>query len=73
MAWSEPGIRRDRARALRGQGARSSHAVWQPSPGRRDPVVILREQEGERVPELAPVRHERMMERRLRSFAGRPR
>jgi uncharacterized protein (DUF2252 family) len=70
MAWSEPGIRRDRARALRGQVPRSSHAVWQPSPSRRDPVVILREQEEERVPELVPIRHERMMESPFTFFRG---
>jgi uncharacterized protein (DUF2252 family) len=70
MAWSEPGIRRDRARALRAQVPRSSHAVWKPSPGRRDPVVILREQEAERVPELVPIRHERMIESPFTFFRG---
>ena len=70
MAWSEPGIRRDRARALRAQVPRSSHAVWKPSPGRRDPVVILREQEAERVPELVPIRRERMVESPFTFFRG---
>jgi uncharacterized protein (DUF2252 family) len=70
MAWSEPGIRRDRARALRAQVPRSSHAAWKPSPGRRDPVLILREQEAERVPELVPIRHERMVESPFTFFRG---
>jgi Uncharacterized protein conserved in bacteria (DUF2252) len=71
MAWSEPGIRRDRARG-RAQVPRSSHAAWKPSPGRRDPEVILREQEAERVPELVPIRHERMIESPFTFFRGGP-
>ena len=70
MAWSEPGIRRDRARALRAQVPRSSHAAWKPPPGRRDPVLILREQEAGRVPELVPIRHERMVESPFTFFRG---
>src|SRR5437588_6948537 len=70
MGWTEPGIRRDKARALRSQVSRSGHAVWEPSPSRRDPVVILREQEAERVPELLPIRHERMVESPFTFFRG---
>jgi len=70
MAWSEPGIRRDRARALRAQVPRSSHAAWKPPPGRRDPVLILREQEPGRVPELVPIRHQRMVESPFTFFRG---
>jgi uncharacterized protein (DUF2252 family) len=47
---------------LRKETPRSSHAVWVPPPHRRDPVQILKDQERSRVPELIPVRHQRMAE-----------
>jgi uncharacterized protein (DUF2252 family) len=40
---------------------RSSHAEWSPPANRRDPLDLLTEQETTRVPELVPVRHERML------------
>jgi uncharacterized protein (DUF2252 family) len=60
MAGSDADSRRRAARALRGQVPRSSHALWRPSPDRRDPVLILAEQERSRVQDLLPIRHERM-------------
>jgi uncharacterized protein (DUF2252 family) len=60
MALSDADSRRRAARALRRQVPRSSHALWQPSPDRRDPMSILSEQERNRVPDLLPIRHERM-------------
>jgi uncharacterized protein (DUF2252 family) len=60
MAASGADSRRRAARALRGQVPRSSHALWRPSPDRRDPVSILGEQERNRVQDLLPIRHERM-------------
>jgi uncharacterized protein (DUF2252 family) len=60
MALSDADSRRRAARALRGQVPRTSHALWQPSPDRRGPVAILTEQERNRVPDLLPIRHERM-------------
>jgi uncharacterized protein (DUF2252 family) len=65
-----PELRRKRARALREGARRSSHAVWEPSPSRRDPVVILQEQEAGRVPELVPVRHARMLASPFAFFRG---
>src|SRR5438128_9147811 len=38
---------------------RSSHGDWEP--GDRDPVAILAEQDATRVPELVPLRYERML------------
>jgi uncharacterized protein (DUF2252 family) len=60
MAVSDADSRRRAARALRGQVPRSSHALWRPSPDRRDPASILAEQERSRVQSLLPIRHERM-------------
>ncbi len=53
-------------RAARGEAARdrvppSSHAGWSPSPGRRDPVEVIEEQDASRDADLVPVRHGRMM------------
>ncbi len=50
-----------RGKAMRAQVPRSSHAEWQPSPDRRDPVAILEEQGQTRVPELIPIRYGRML------------
>ena len=60
MTLPDLDTRRRAARALRKQVPRSSHAIWEPSPDRRDPVSILRDQERDRVQELLPIRHERM-------------
>jgi uncharacterized protein (DUF2252 family) len=46
-------------RSLRLQVPRSTHAQWTPD-GREDPVAILRRNDEGRLPELVPVRHQRM-------------
>jgi uncharacterized protein (DUF2252 family) len=56
----------DAERAARGKAARkkvprASLAAWDPPASRRDPVELLRAQEVDRVPELVPIRHERML------------
>ena len=53
-------------RAARGKEARvavprESHAVFDPGPGRPDPIALLEEQAKSRVPELVPIRRGRMM------------
>jgi uncharacterized protein (DUF2252 family) len=48
-------------RAARAAVPRSSHAEWQPSAGRPDPVSICEKQAATRVSELVPIRHERML------------
>jgi uncharacterized protein (DUF2252 family) len=50
-----------RGRAARAEVPRSSHAGWEPAPGRRDPVDVLEEQARTRVPELVPIRYGRML------------
>jgi uncharacterized protein (DUF2252 family) len=47
-------------KAARSRAPRSSHGEWEPSTGRDDPIAILEEQAGSRVPELIPIRYARM-------------
>jgi uncharacterized protein (DUF2252 family) len=50
-----------RGRAARAEVPRSSHATYEPSPGRLDPVDVLERQARSRVPELVPIRYGRML------------
>jgi len=50
-----------RGKAARARAPRESHAVFDPPPGRPDPVSLLEDQARTRVPELVPVRYGRMM------------
>src|SRR4029077_19224655 len=49
---------------------RSSHARWEPSPNRPDPIALLEEQARTRVPELIPIRHGRMLDSPFAFFRG---
>lgn len=49
---------------------RSAQAEWQPPSDRRDPVEILGEQDGTRVPELVPVRYGRMLASAFTFYRG---
>src|SRR5712691_4043645 len=51
----------ERGKAARAAVPRASHAVFDPPPGRADPVGLLAEQAKARVPELVPVRWGRMV------------
>ena len=53
--------RYEAGRALRNSVARESHAECPPASG-RDPVAILAETDGARIPELLPIRYERMLQ-----------
>ena len=50
-----------RGKAARAEVPRSSHAVYEPSSHRRDPVSLLERQAATRVPELVPIRYGRML------------
>lgn len=52
---------RTKGKKLREKCPRSSHAVWKAPPDRRDPVDVIDEANIGRLPELVPIRHERMM------------
>jgi uncharacterized protein (DUF2252 family) len=55
-----PEQRAARGKAARALAPRSAHGEWGPPSGRPDPVAALERQNRDRVPELVPVRHERM-------------
>src|SRR5436305_8857734 len=57
----DPDQRARLGRAVRASMPRSAHAQWSPSPDRADPGALLAAQEATRVPELIPLRHERML------------
>jgi uncharacterized protein (DUF2252 family) len=55
-------------KAARGTAPRSSHGDWEPTS--RDPLEILRRQDESRVPELVPIRYERMLASPFAFFRG---
>ena len=59
-----------RGRAARSRVPRASHAGWSASARRSDPVRVLADQEVGRVPELVPVRHDRMSASAFAFFRG---
>jgi uncharacterized protein (DUF2252 family) len=48
-------------RAARSAMPRSAHGEWSPGPDRADPAALLAAQETTRLPDLVPLRHERML------------
>src|ERR1700754_801854 len=48
-------------KAARAEGARASHAVFEPAPARPDPIDLLQRQAQTRVQELVPIRYGRML------------
>ena len=65
-----PAERAARGRATRGELPRSTHADWEPGPGRRDPVDLLEDQVETRLPELGPIRYGRMLTSPFTFFRG---
>jgi uncharacterized protein (DUF2252 family) len=61
IAHPTPAESAARGRELRKRTPRSSLAAWSAPEGRPDPVAILEEQAAARVPQLVPIRHERML------------
>src|ERR1700743_1920437 len=47
--------------AVRRAVPRSSHGTWRPPANRADPVTVLEENNGPRLPDLVPVRYGRML------------
>ena len=56
-----PAERAAAGKAARKAVPRASHAEWDPSSSRPDPVALLESQEAVRVADLVPLRHERML------------
>jgi uncharacterized protein (DUF2252 family) len=70
---SQP-LTRDESAALgkakRSQVPRESHAAFDSSTKRPDPISLIEEQSSRRVPELVPIRYARMMESPFRFYRG---
>ena len=69
--WVPTGTREEEGRAERKRVPRSSHAAFEPAPG-RDPIGILEAQEVDRLPGLIPLRHARMAESPFAYYRGTP-
>jgi len=65
-----PAERLARGKAARARTPRESHAVFDPPPGRPDPIGLLEQQAKTRVAELVPVRYGRMMVSPFTYFRG---
>ena len=65
-----PAERAARGKEARAEVPRDGHAVFDPPPGRPDPIGFLEEQGKARVPELVPVRYGRMMVSPFTYFRG---
>src|SRR5262245_48893201 len=57
-------------KALREKCPRSSHAVWEPSSDRADPLVLLTESSKGRIPGLIPIRYGRMLQSSFAWYRG---
>jgi hypothetical protein len=57
-------------RAARAAARRRDHAPWEPAAGRRDAVELLLEEGADRIPELLPIRHGRMLASPFAFFRG---
>ena len=59
-----------RGEALRTKCPRSSHAEWKPPKNRVNPLLLIRESDKGRLPELLPIRHGRMMKSPFTFYRG---
>lgn len=59
-----------RGRAARAAIRRRDHGDWGPAPGRPDPMAVLEEQARDRIPQLVPLRYERMAASPFAFFRG---
>ncbi len=69
--WVHPTERAEAGKAARKRVPRTSHATVEPAAG-RDPIAILAAQEADRLPDLVPMRHERMAESAFAYYRGTP-
>ena len=69
--WVHPTDRGRAGSSARKRVPRTSHATFEPAAG-RDPIAILAAQEADRLPDLVPMRHERMAESAFAYYRGTP-
>jgi len=69
--WVQPRERAAAGKAARKRVPRVSHAAFEARAG-RDPIAILAEQESDRLPELVPLRHDRMAASPFAYYRGTP-
>ena len=67
---TDPVTRAAQGRAARKRVPRDLHADWNASSGRTAPALLLEAQEQPRVPELIPLRHQRMTESPFAFYRG---
>jgi uncharacterized protein (DUF2252 family) len=68
--YLSPDERRAQGKALRDTTPRPTHRNWHPPKDRRDPVEILQESNGDRLPQLVPIRFGRMMQSPFAFYRG---
>ena len=69
--WVPTMVRQTEGRDERKRVPRTSHAAFEPRPG-RDPIAILEAQEKDRLQDLVPLRHARMAESPFAYYRGTP-
>lgn len=57
-------------KSLRDKCPRQSHAVWQASSDRRSPLELIQESNRDRLPQLIPIRHGRMLQSPFAFYRG---
>ncbi|MDT3439558.1 MULTISPECIES: DUF2252 domain-containing protein [unclassified Pseudofrankia] len=69
-AAPRPAERAAQGKAARVWAARGTHAEYEPAPDRADPIDVIDRQSHSRLPELVPLRYQRMMESPFRFYRG---
>ncbi|WP_261557130.1 DUF2252 domain-containing protein [Frankia tisae] len=65
-----PAERAARGKEARTRAPRRAHAEYDPAPDRADPIDVIDRQSRTRLPELVPLRYQRMMESPFRFYRG---
>src|SRR4051812_40130486 len=65
-----PAERASQGKLARAAAPRGEHGDWAPAADRFDPVDLLEEQSATRIPELVPLRYERMLASPFALFRG---
>ncbi|CAO5238732.1 DUF2252 domain-containing protein [Frankia sp. AgKG'84/4] len=69
-ALPTPSERAARGKDARTRAPRGAHADYEPASERTDPVEVIERQSRTRLPELVPIRYQRMMESPFRFYRG---